>query len=70
MQVPKDCEKCFNVINDTSEAVDECLGIPDDVLALIAEAFTAISLDVETRWDLSPVIGPNRNVVQGAVSST
>ena len=63
-----DYEKFIHVIQrHAPEAVDECLGIPDNVVALIAEAVAAISLEVETRWGLSPAITSDRYMVQGSV---
>ena len=44
------------------------MGIPRDATVVTAEAFSGLSLVIETRWGWSPPINPNRGFVQGSVS--
>ena len=54
---PTDCQKCFNVTQRaSSEAVEECMRIPKDALARTAEAFNALSIDIETSWGPTPLL--------------
>ena len=48
LQTPTDYHKFFKLIHrHASEAADKCLSIPNDVLALFAEAFPDVFLDVD-----------------------
>ena len=59
----------YNVIQTTArEAVEECMGVPIDATAVIAKAFSGLSIAIETKWGLSCPINPNRGFVQGSVS--
>ena len=60
-RTPTDYEKYYNVIQTAAcEAVEECMGVPTDATVVTAEAFSGLSLVIETRWGLSPPINPNR----------
>ena len=68
---PTDYEKYYNVIQTTAcEAVEECMGVPIDATAVTAEAFSELSIVIETRWGLCSPITPNRGFVQGSVSGS
>ena len=44
-------EKYYSEIQrSASEAVEECMDIPEEVLAITAEAFNALSIEIKTRW--------------------
>ena len=64
-----DYEKYYNVIQTAScEAVEECMGVPLEAIAITAEAFSGLPIVIETRWGFTPPIVPNREFVQGSVS--
>ena len=66
---PTDYEKFFNTIQITAcEAVEACLGIPGPSSELTAEAFSRLSITIETRWGPTCPLVPTRGMVQGSVS--
>ena len=68
-RTPTDYEKYYNIIQTSAcEAVEECMDAPIDATAAIAEAFSGLSIVIETRWGPSPPVTPNRGFVQGSVS--
>ena len=68
-RTPTDYEKFFNTIQTTAcEAVEECLGIPGPASELTAEAFSRLSIAIETRWGRTCPLVPTRGMVQGSVS--
>ena len=44
------------------------MDVPIHAIAVIAEAFSGLSIVIETRWGPSPPITPNKGFVQGSVS--
>ena len=50
------------------EAMEECMGVPYEATATTAEAFSGLSIVIETRWGSTPPIVPDRGFVQGCVS--
>ena len=67
-RTPTDYKKYYNAIQTAAcEAVEECMGVPTDATVVTAEAFSGLSLVIETRWGLSPPINPNRGFVYGFV---
>ena len=46
------------------------MGVPIDATAVTAEAFSGLSIVIETKWELSSPITPNRGFVQGSVSGS
>ena len=68
-RIPTDYEKYFNIIQTSAcEAVEECMDVPIDAIAVIARAFSGLSIVIETRWGPSPPVTPNRGFVRGSVS--
>ena len=45
------------------------MGIVENALALIAEAFNALSIEIETPWGLTPPVLPDRRYVQSSCSA-
>ena len=57
---PTDYETYYNVIERaSSEAAEECIGIPNEARALTAEAFEGLSIEIETRWVPTPAVKPD-----------
>ena len=46
------------------------MGVPIEAIVAIAEAFSGVSIVIETRWGLSSPINPNRGFVQASVSGS
>ena len=70
-RTPTDYEKYYNVIQTAAcEAVEECMGVPTDATVVTAEAFSGLSIVIETRWGLTSSITPNMGFVQGSVSGS
>ena len=68
-RTPTDYEKYYNVIQTAScEAVEECMGVPLEAIATTAEAFSGLSIVIETKWGFTYPIVPNRGFVQRSVS--
>ena len=69
--LPQITNKYYNVIQTAAcEAVEECMGVPTDATVVTAEAFSGLSLVIETRWGLTPPITPNRGFIQSSVSGS
>ena len=63
-RTPTDYEKFFNTIQiPVCEAVEECLGIPGHSSELTTEAFSRLSITIETRWGPTCPLVPNRGIV-------
>ena len=68
-RTPTDYKKYYNVLQTAScEAVEECRGVPVEATATTAEAFSGLSIVIETRWGFTIPIVPNKGFVQGSVS--
>ena len=62
---PTDYEKYYNVIQTGScEAVEECMGVRYEASATTVEAFSGLSIVIETRWGFTPPIVPDKGYVQ------
>ena len=49
-RTPTDYEKYYNIIQTSAcEAVEECMDVPSEAIAVIAEAFSGLSIVIETR---------------------
>ena len=46
------------------------MGVPTDATVATAEAFSGLSIFMETRWGLTSSITPNKNFIQGSVSGS
>ena len=60
-------KKYYNVIERaSSEAAEECIGVPNEARAFTAAAFEGLSIEIETSWGPTPAVIPDRGHAQGS----